>query len=560
MTFFNISILHPWQHRHRLKASLSVRALAGCFVISMVLCLSSFADGSAHPDIWFAPLQPLIRSDGSHGGAQDYFSLFDNGARWKNVAANTKYFKLYPELLQNASDEELHRLIINLAARHIDIALETPVLADTIECRPGGKHLRWMIGLAGRIKKLGGNLKALAMVGPIVDGHVSSGVGSCHSSLADVANDAFRTISPIQDMYPGLLVGEIEPLGSGPGYPNWSELALWFRAFTNVAGRAIAFFHLDVEWGHDWSTDLKRVAEVTRSESVPFGVIYDGTSMDLSDRAFSSDALMHADQVEAVLGRPPDHVIIQSWQDYPRNALPESDRSTMTGIVSAYLREHTQFVANRDKSLKLEVEDGVAIANAEVIVETHDSAFRRSLERISIDGMVPHSATAALVAIRVHTECVCSMKPANFWVSNVETIQQHRVPVVTNLEPRSLKSDAVNEGLQLSHFEVSSGQPLIRNGAKFRVSPDSPFAMEFWWQVEPASTDTGSIGIVFVGANGLEINRTTMPLRTSWVEKERLHTGANGVVFLGKYMSGGGRIFRVRYMGNEFNRPTMKEF
>jgi hypothetical protein len=541
---------------HRQKSfGRTVNALKflGPTLILVVLAEASFARKSASPDIWFAPLQPTLRTDGSEAGAADFFSLFEADAPWKFASHHIAVFKIYPELLQNASDDELRRLISGLAERHIALALETPVLADTIGCGPGGEHQRWMVGLVERLKRLGGQLNALAMVGPLVDGHASTKDGACHRPIPDVVQDAVRTIAAIRKFYPDLTVGEIEPLGSGANYPNWAELRQWFATFETAYGRPIAFFHLDVEWGADWRADLIDVARQTRSAGIRFGVIYDGTPMDLSGATFSRESLLHADEVEAALGRPPDQIIIQSWQDYPRRVLPDRDPATMTGIVRAYVRQRALLVRISPHRVQLVNDDGLPIADAQILVEAHDSTPGSSLESRTMEGTVPHAATRALFALRIHAECPCSPKPMKLWITGFEFSQSsaatHSHQELQTGVPEWYSADT-HRPLALSRFEVAAGQPFFKNGSTFPVTADAPFVATFAWQVEPEGEDTGSINLIFLGANGSEVRRTFLMLKTSWIEIARLRTGPDGSVNLPRAASRGSKLVRIRFAGD----------
>ena len=91
-----------------------------------------------------------------------------------------------------------------------------------------------------------------------------------------------------------------------------------------------------------WPHALADVARQTRGAGIRFGVIYKGEPSDVSDVAFTTAALTHADEVEAVLAGQPDDVILQSWENYPRHALPDTDPGSMTGLLRAYQRGRTR--------------------------------------------------------------------------------------------------------------------------------------------------------------------------------------------------------------------------
>ena len=359
--------------------------------------LSAPAQARDFQKIWFAPMQPSQRPDGTQAGSIDYFGMFEPRAPWTFAAKHVSVFKIYPELLRDATDDQIRRVISGLAERNIALAFEAPVLVDPSRCDTPAARSSWVIGLVARLKRLGGDLRALAMVGPLIDGH-GGGPNTCRRSIADVAAKAARTVASMRQFYPDLVVGEIEPIGHGPAYPDWRELRSWFDAWAKASGRPLAFLHMDTVWGTPWHDDMRDVAKQTHEAGIRFGVIYKGDPSDLSDDAFTNDALLHADEVEAVLQGPPDDVILQSWENYPRRALPDTDLSTMTGLVRAYVRPHTRLVLESTNHVRLVRDDNNGVEHAGIVVEIHDPAPEQTMQRQVIEGTVPHTAVSALLA------------------------------------------------------------------------------------------------------------------------------------------------------------------
>jgi hypothetical protein len=197
-----------------------------------------------------------------------------------------------------------------------------------------------MVGLFARLKRLGGDVQYVAMAGPLVDGHVYKKQFYCHDTIEEVAVDAAKTIEAIRQLFPIVLVGDIEPLAHNPEYPDWSEFPNWLDAFKREAHVPISFIHLDVRWALAWQSDLKELREITRHSGVELGVIYHADPRATSSEAAALDLAMHEDEVEGAPGIRPDQVIFQSWLNYPDHVLPETDPASMTGIVLNYLRSH----------------------------------------------------------------------------------------------------------------------------------------------------------------------------------------------------------------------------
>ena len=102
----------------------------------------------------------------------------------------------------------------------------------------------------------------------------------------------------------------------------------------------ISFIHLDVRWVLAWQDDLKELWEITRHSGVDLGVIYHADPRAASSEAVALDLVQHENDLESALAIRPDQVIFQSWLNYPDHVLPETDPTSMTGIVLNYLRSH----------------------------------------------------------------------------------------------------------------------------------------------------------------------------------------------------------------------------
>jgi hypothetical protein len=516
------------------------------------------------PEIWLAPLQPVQRSNGALAGSVDYSDLFSPDAPWATVSQHVSVFKIYPDLLRRASDDELRRMIAGLAARHIALALETPIL---LPCNGapgvGEKQTPWMVKLIGRLKQLGGDLRYLAMVGPLVDGHTFGILPGCSRAIPDVAVAAAKTVALVRQLYPSIQVGEIEPTGQGSRYPDWKELSDWFDAWQKADGQPLTFLHMDTQWGANWKPDIQYLAEQTRRRGVKFGVIYDGNERDLSDAAFARTALAHADAVEELLRGPPDQVLFQSWVTYPRHSLPETTSSAMTGIARDYLRPRSYMVVNGGK-LHLQDQGGSPIANADLDLREHNVSWGSTLEDQSIDGIVPHDVLAASIALRIHTECFCvraatSLALAEFQFRQDETFKSNFDWNFHSWGNRRSPASSENYvgGQAAQSIRSPPDQKVILNGPVFPVTPDQTFSAHFAWQVEPEASDTGYVALIFLGRDGIEKRRVTHFLKTSWLTFAHLKTDSTGSASLTGLPDGKGISFQLVYYGDSEHRPAV---
>ena len=73
------------------------------------------------------------------------------------------------------------------------------------------------------------------------------------------------------------------------------------------------------------------------------GIIYSGNPHDNSDEEWLSHAREHMITYEVDEGGKPDHVIFQSWNNYPQYVLPESNPNVFTNLILSYLKTRTIF-------------------------------------------------------------------------------------------------------------------------------------------------------------------------------------------------------------------------
>ena len=316
------------------------------------------------------------------------------------------------------SDGQLRAVIRGLADRHIALGLETNVLQATSTCKPGAGKAAPITAEVERLKRLGADLRYLAMNEPLMGGHGVTGPGDCHASIGAVAEDVAATLKPLLAIYPDLQIGDVEPVGRvDPArhladMQDWpGQIGAWMAAYRAAMGRPLAFMHADTVWERDWRGDLQQLAQVSRTAGVPFGVLYRGDLSEMSDAALAANTARYAGQVEDGLGLRPDHAVFQTWWNWPRHDLPDTDLTTMTGMVRDYLRSRTT-VTLAGGRLRLTGAQGDPVGQAALTVEVHDPAPGATLTPQRIAGQVPPGATAALFALRVHADCLCAPTPA----------------------------------------------------------------------------------------------------------------------------------------------------
>lgn len=294
---------------------------------------------AAVPQIWLAPLDPIVRPFNHTQGPSDFFELFLPSAPWSVTAAHVNVFKLYPQLIALGSEADLSRAFQDLRRRGIAVALEFGAMTDTAVCGRGveGYNGGQLHLVAQKIRRLGGELTYLAMDEPLWYGAHFTGNNGCHSTIDTIARDVGANIKALRDVFPDIHVGDIEPVPQND-ISSWSsEVLQWTKAFERETGKKLAFFHVDVLWRRSWEPWINALHAHLSASGIPFGVIYNGNMGDNSDAAWLAHAAEHFQEFEDYNGRP-DQVIFQSWMNYPTQILPEHDPKTLSSLVLTYLK------------------------------------------------------------------------------------------------------------------------------------------------------------------------------------------------------------------------------
>jgi len=289
--------------------------------------------------IWFCPLDPLYKPQLGYGGSPEYMALFTPGAHWSAAAAHIGVFKIYPQWVEQATDEQLRTQFADLRRRGIALGLEYGVITAPEQCGRGveGFGGERLVIVARRIAANGGTLRYLAMDEPQYWFTLYSGPNACRWQPAEMAANAATNIKALLKEFPAVKVGDIEPAG----FVDLSYIARYrdgLEAFKKALGFAPAFFHVDEAWQPaTFPADIVAVRRMVASEGIPFGIIYNGNPGDASDAAWIASAQQHVRDAERAAGTP-DHVVFQSWHRYPRKLLPETDPDAFTWLIDRYVR------------------------------------------------------------------------------------------------------------------------------------------------------------------------------------------------------------------------------
>jgi hypothetical protein len=386
-------------------ANLMMQTLRRFFLACLIGTVCS-AQSSAPPPqtVWFSPIVPAAWNNGI--GSVDYLDLFAPGAAWTTASSRIQVFKMFTQMLSptfpgSFSDATLQQIFAYLNSHHIALAVEFPPLTPTAACGMGVEGFAGELALpvATHIQQLGGNLQYVAMDEPFYHGStLYSGPNPCKWTPQQIAANALQSVAAIRTVFPNVIVGDIEPV---PGGLDWlSQYTAGIDAWRAAAGAPFAFFHFDVNWQVDWQPAVESMRQTLQQRAIPFGIIYNGWTTDLTDAQWMSDAENHYAEWEAQGGVIPGHAIFQSWYPYPHHVLPESDPTALTYLVDSYFRPRTRLSLNISSSQAagaLVDSQGAPIVSAPVTLTAEATAGSGSVANYVLSGTVPPAITQAVM-------------------------------------------------------------------------------------------------------------------------------------------------------------------
>ena len=237
-------------------------------VILGLVILGGSSIGSANAaEIWLSGNDPVAKPN----SGTDFQALFSADARWSKAASKIHVFKVSTQLVMSGSDALLSRMFADLKRRNIGLAVEALILSEgPNQCGRGFEGYsasRTMQVMAERIRKLGGDLRYVAMDEPLWYGHHYDKKNACQSSYEDLARDVAQKVVMLRAVFPDVKIGDIEPLGSSGDWTN--EIIQWAQAYRAAVGQPLSFVDADINWsGPAWHQQLTALAKGLRGTGV----------------------------------------------------------------------------------------------------------------------------------------------------------------------------------------------------------------------------------------------------------------------------------------------------
>jgi hypothetical protein len=324
-------------------------ALAALSLTACGTSRESSAPIQSTAEIWFHPLPAAVAwpQGNPNGGSTDFLGLFQANAPWPRAIAHTQVIGLYAGWITAASDQELQAVVNFLNAHNMGIEIEAPAMQALATCGSGvegyvpyGQTVQtFTLGYLQRLQSFGAQVPFIKVDEPYFFGHVVPDPRSCNFSVQQIATEVGQYTQLVHTVYPNTAVGDVEPVITNGYVPDVvTALTQWHDTYLAVTGALFPFYFADIDFSNPtWPQLVKQLENSTRQRGLHFGIIYIGDMSDSSDAEWAGKVVARFQAYQGQNGGQPDYVLFQSWQPHPQFCLPETDPTTFTGVIDAYM-------------------------------------------------------------------------------------------------------------------------------------------------------------------------------------------------------------------------------
>jgi hypothetical protein len=443
------------------------------------------------------------------------------------AAKGTSVFKVYPQWLQSATDDQLRQQFADLKRRGIALAMEYGMADATPTCGMGveGNGGSSAVAAAERVKRLGGELRFIGMDEPYYFGALYDGPNACHKSAAQIALEVAAHYREVRQVFPDVEMGDIEPVPAvvaGNVVSDWADqYANWHDTLSSAMGKPPAFFHSDVLWNlSDWANDLDQIRAKVEAKSIAFGVIYNGWPA-VSDADYLLRTESHFTTYENGQRMAAADALFQSWHPQPRKVLPEDDVAAFSSAIDRYLRTPTSLDLSRTAtgaSGQLHTHGGAPVQGSIALSCVQEGG---TLGSAQASGIVPLTASKVVLALRINREGAGS-GTAELWLSDVTYSENNAVVVSKDFQTPNLdwhfpgSAEIVTipgASHAVWHVSISAVQSLSASATAVAASPGTPYELTLNAKASAVSDGTSYFAAIFTDDAGKELYRQILPIR-----------------------------------------------
>lgn len=475
------------------------------------------ADSLTQPLVFFNPHVPL-----------DMANMWTDAAPWQTAANKVNVLVLVDWWVRDPTNTAQLSAMLAFAREHhmrLDLDVEPVTVLPTDTCGQGeGYELPSGVKQAAQIvANLGATIDWYEMDEPVWFGHYATDPQKCQYPMDQVIQRVLISMRDALTVFPNAKITDIEPIPGVTAQAGWQDAMNQFHdAFIQQLGRRISAIMLDVGWEHPtWEDSMTAIHAFTRQRNIDFGYMVNSTELDTSDAQWISDAVSNFETVEGRLHIIPEQVQFITWDSYPTYNMPETSPTAQTWLINRYPRPLTtlqvQFVGAGVHG-RLTTLDGKPIANVTVQGFKPGVDLTQPLPVITTQGTVPAAAVNAQFAVRVNAECACDglndllLGAMTYQETVGGTLQSNfsTVNVPGYLVGGPLVSTEQAGGVTVTRIIAAASQMAMWNGPVFPVTAGAQYQMTVAAGTIGGVGWNGNVNLIWLGANGVEIQRATV--------------------------------------------------
>jgi uncharacterized protein (TIGR03437 family) len=529
-----------------------MRVLGVLGILALAIAGSAQSPSPAPQTVWFGPQDPALRTWSEISGSVDYMDLFSPTAPWGIAASHVQVFKVYASVFissylpNSLSDDNIRQMLADIARRHMALAVEWGPLVAQDGCGAGVEGFTGdaALTLATRIRDLGGNLQYIVMDEPFWRAGLYASETkpiTCFWAPETVAANAVQQIKIVRGVFPNVIVGDTERAPATGYNPKWLTLyQVWFDAWRAAYGKPLAFFQTDVDRGYpNWRDQVEATRQALVQRGISFGMIYNGLLSDQTDAGWTQNATNLFLDYELHGGVIPDQAVFQSWDNYPKHVLPESDPTTLTHVIDLYIRQRTDLVltaAPGQVNGGLSDSGGHPILSVPITLELQPTSGSGVVSTYTMAGTVPASINQAVIQICIN-QCDGSSSTNDVSLYSFHYHDSGQDLLMDSWKDQGNWKAAANgtasvqissdvNGAALTVY-ATPDQHTFLNSPTLAVTPGSAFTLTIQARISPYSTGSGVFALTFLVGDKVS-SRVTLPFATGSVLLSAAQTGSDG--------------------------------
>lgn len=330
-------------------------AAAGCLLVSGVRA----QDPAPEPEVWLCAGDRIVE-------------LLGEAAEWSFVKENLTGIKLYVDQIDQARPEQLAALVALVEEQGYAVAVELGCCLDfgPMDDTNGEWSARLELAKIAKWYAAGGKVDYLDLDGPVrrllwPDGRQD---GQHFDSMAEAADEVVDSVRLFHEARPEMrfwhltnfpnwgYLGEVSYHARGPkrqDYGEYDEAHRLVREKLLAAELPLEGVTIDNPYDYligehfsvslpdaravDWLGRVRAYEDRCRGEGLTVNLIVNSErGGQESDERFCRETLEMVDVYLQAGGRP-TRWMVQSWYPHPKRMAPETDSTTMTGLVKAVI-------------------------------------------------------------------------------------------------------------------------------------------------------------------------------------------------------------------------------